>query len=107
MIQEALQGDPGAVARRIAAIERFAVLEVTAEAEELAATYLRTIPLLQSAIRDALHLAIASASGVDYLATWNCARIACAQVKQAIRHQSDALGLDTPTICTPEEMLGE
>ncbi len=106
VIQEASQGDSAAVAQRLAALEGFAVLSITSEAEQLAATYLANIPLLESAIRDALHLAVASVSGMEYLATWNCAHIARAEVRQAVRRQNDELGLDTPTICTPEELLG-
>ena len=106
VIQEAAQGDPRAVEKRLEAIRHFSILEITAEAEALAAKYLRRIPILRKAVRDALHLAIAVSSGMDYLVTWNCAHIARAEVRRALEGINDEDSIATPTICTPEELLG-
>ncbi|MFO7898075.1 MAG: type II toxin-antitoxin system VapC family toxin [Planctomycetota bacterium] len=107
VVEEVSAGDTDPVARRLEAIDRFEVLETTPTAEQLATRYLERIPILESAVRDAFHLAIASASMMDYLVTWNCAHIARAEVRQAVRRENEALRLEPVTICTPEELLGE
>ena len=107
VLQEASQGDPEAAKKRLEQIKPFEVLAVSSEAERLADLYLRKIPILKNAIRDALHLAIASAGGMDYLATWNCVHIARGEVRKALERVNDDESIGTPTICTPEELLGE
>ena len=106
VIQEALRGDPEAAKRRTEAITLFPVLEILPEAERLAGIYLRKIPILKEALRDALHLAIASAHGMDYLVTWNCTHIARGEVRKVLEQINDLEGIVTPTICTPEELTG-
>jgi hypothetical protein len=54
-----------------------------------------------------MHLAIASVHGVDYLVTWNCTHLANALVRRALAETNSSMGLVTPIICTPEEMLEE
>lgn len=106
VIGEASRGDPEAAQKRLSLMQEFPVLTITEEARRLAAVYLQEIPFLIAAERDALHLAIASAAGIDYLATWNCTHIARGQVKKAVERVNDEQEVGTPTICTPEELLG-
>ena len=74
--------------------------------ESLANTYLERLSLPGKAVRDAAHLAFACAHELDYLLTWNCAHIANAQVRRHLRVINLTLGFQTPTICTPEELMG-
>lgn len=106
VVQEASQGDELAAKRRIEVISNFSVLKMTEESETLAALYLQEILILQGALRDSLHLAIATAHGMDYLLTWNCMHIARGEVKKALEKINARQGIATPTICTPEELLG-
>lgn len=55
---------------------------------------------------DALHLALASFHGCDFLLTWNCVHLANANKFQHIRRVNTLLGLKTPAIVTPLELLG-
>lgn len=103
--EEIARGDTDAVDRRLAAIERFPVLAVTDEATELAAVYLQDMTLPERASADALHLALATLNGMDYLLTWNCRHIARGSVKRALPLINAARGFGSPTICTPEELL--
>ena len=56
---------------------------------------------------DALHIAVATVSGVDYLLTWNCRHIANPEIQRCIAEYLEQIGLFLPFICTPEELLGE
>jgi hypothetical protein len=105
VVEEASAGDPEAAQRRQEAMKGFAILDITPDAERLAAAYLRAIPVLAGSARDALHVAIASSSGMDYLLTWNCAHIASAPVRRAVAEVNDFESTPTPTICTPEELM--
>lgn len=54
---------------------------------------------------DALHLAIASFHGCDFLLTWNCKHLANANKFAHIRRINTLLGLFVPTLTTPFELL--
>ena len=56
---------------------------------------------------DALHLALASLHNCDYLVTWNCRHLANANKFKHIREINRRLGLKTPDLVTPLELLGE
>jgi hypothetical protein len=100
-------GDPVAAKRRLAAIQGIPILEVSKEAGELAKIYIRELPLPNSALTDALHMAIASVNAIDFLVTWNCRHIARGSVKRSLPGINAALGLTCHTNCTPEELLYE
>src|ERR1039458_6653100 len=59
-LAEAARGDTEQAARRLAALAGLPVLPIAAEAELLAADFLRTGALPPSARSDAIHLAVAS-----------------------------------------------
>ncbi len=63
------------------------------------------MPLPAKASVDALHIAVATVHGVDYLVTWNCTHIANAALRQRIERICRSLGYQPPTICTPQELL--
>ena len=102
--EEVRRGDPNAAQRRLAAIGEY---PITDEAIEFAAMYLRELPLPESAGADALHLALATLNGMDYLLTWNCRHIARGSIKRALPIINATRGFASPTICTPEELLYE
>jgi hypothetical protein len=43
----------------------------------------------------------------DYLLTWNCKHIANAQMQKTVAEICRAAGYEPPTICTPEELMGD
>jgi hypothetical protein len=51
-------------------------------------------------------MAVASHYSIDYLVSWNCKHIVNAVITGKIRKANEALGLNTPQICTPEELFG-
>ena len=103
--QEAAMGDPDAVRARLSTLASLATLDAAAEAEGLAETLVRTAAVPQAAIRDAAHIAIAAANGVEYLVTWNFRHIANAVARPLIEAACRRAGFDPPTICTPEELM--
>lgn len=105
VIAECSAGDPTAVQERADRLVGIPVLDVPDEAEELAATLLEQVPLPDKAEVDALHIAIASVNGIDYLLTWNCAHIANAALQTRIQAIIRAAGLEPPTICTPQQLM--
>lgn len=107
VLQEAGAGDANAATRRLAVIERLPVLHMSDEAIELATEIMRATRLPKKANADALHIALASTHGMDYLVSWNCRHIANALLRGRIDAACRALGLEPPAICTPEEILGD
>jgi hypothetical protein len=69
VIQEAQAGDPEAAARRIAGLQDIPLLTLSAEAAGLAQALIAQGPLPDTAVVDALHIAIAAVNGMHYLLT--------------------------------------
>ncbi|MBI2431594.1 MAG: type II toxin-antitoxin system VapC family toxin [Candidatus Hydrogenedentes bacterium] len=105
VIDEIAKGDPDAARLRLAAVSEFDILKVTQDAIELGPVYLKRIPLPAKASADAVHLAVAVLNGMDYFVTWNCRHFTRGSVIRALPIVNGALGLSTPTICTPEELM--
>ena len=106
VVQECKAGDPDAAARRLAALEGLTVLELIPEAQALAISLVREVPLPTRAATDALHIAVAAVNGIAYLVTWNCAHIANATLRPRIEAICRGAGYEPPVICTPLELLG-
>jgi len=106
VLDEAGDGDSLAAGRRLGALERLPLLAVTPEAHELAGRLLRQCRLPSRAATDAVHIAIATVHGMDYLLTWNCTHLANAEIVPMVRAVCENAGYICPTICTPEELMG-
>jgi hypothetical protein len=98
-------GDADAAALRLAALDGLPVLAQTKEAETLADTLLREVPLPAKAAADALHIAVAAVNGMAYLLTWNCAHIANATLRPRIEAVCRQSGYEPPVICSPKELV--
>ena len=105
--QEANGGDPEAAKRRVTVIEGLPELDVSEEAELLAAQLLADAAIPEKAKTDALHIAVATVHGIDYLLTWNCKHIANAVMRPKIEAICRAFGYEPPVICTPLELMEE
>jgi len=105
VIEEASAGDPRAAQRRLEILEDLPELDITDEARALAKELLAGVPLPRQAEVDALHIAVATAHGADYLLTWNCRHIANAALRHRIETVCRSQGLEPPIICTPLELM--
>ncbi len=106
VLEEASQGDPQAARARLELLDALPVLAATPRVEEVANVYFAELGLPDRVVRDAAHLAFAVVYEVEYLLMWNCAHIANAEIRRRLQALNARLGLHTPTICTPEELLG-
>jgi len=102
---EASSGDPEAAKRRLAIIDDLPELDISEQAEALAAQLLASAALPEKAKTDALHIAVATVHGIDYLLTWNCKHIANAALRPKIESVCRAAGYEPPIICTPLELM--
>ena len=107
VVQEAGDGDPRAVARRLTALRGIPMLAAVPGALAVAHALRDRGPIPARAEADAMHIAIAAAHGVEYLLTWNCTHIANAQMRPAIERLCREAGFEPPILCTPEELLGD
>ena len=103
--EEAGSGDPDAVRVRLTLLASLALLDATAEAQELAERLVSASAVPEAAMRDAAHIAIAAANGIEYLVTWNFRHIANAVTRPQIESVCRQAGFESPVICTPEELM--
>ena len=80
VVEEAMAGDPEAAKKRLAILKKFSHLDLSATVEKMAQVYVEKLKIPPKALRDAVHLAVASVHRVDYLVTWNCSHIANGEV---------------------------
>jgi len=106
-IDEASNGDQDAAQKRLAVLRTLPLLVINKEAQELAQSLLKAHAMPYKAADDAMHIALATVYGLDYLLTWNCKHIANAEFQKRIVEISQALNYTTPIICTPIELMGE
>lgn len=107
VIDEASAGDPDAARRRLEMMVNVPLLNPGANVHALADELMKRVPLPPKAAADALHIAIATINGMDYLLTWNCTHIANAALRPNIEAVCRENGYEPPVICTPEELLKE
>ena len=105
VVDECAAGDSEAAAERLEKIKDVPLLDVTDDVIGLAGALLARVPLPEKAQVDALHVAVATVNGVQYLLTWNCKHIANALLRPRIESVCRELGYEPPSICTPQEIM--
>ena len=107
VIQEASAGDKTAAGQRLQALEGIPELKLSEEIVVLAEKLVKDGSLPPNAVEDALHIAIATLNGIDYLLTWNFKHLANATMRYKIEGVCRLLGYEPPVICTPQELMEE
>ena len=105
VLRECQAGDKIAGQSRMEYLRDLQVLDESPEVTALARGFIELIPLPQRAVLDAMHIAIATCHGMDYLLTWNCAHIANAMFRSKIVEICHSFDKEAPVICTPEELM--
>jgi predicted nucleic acid-binding protein len=106
VVEEAKTGDAEAARKRLTAISGLPILEINNAAEELAKRLVDEELIPETSAEDALHIALATVHGMDFLLTWNFRHINNAEMKAKIRAAIEAVGYECPIICSPEELGG-
>jgi len=107
VLDEIRRGDSVAASERLNMVSEIPLLTIGPDVESLALVYQAKLVLPEKALRDTLHLAVASIHAVDYLITWNCKHIANAHIRRQLAEINDSEGIHTPIVCTPEELLDD
>jgi predicted nucleic acid-binding protein len=107
VVQEASMGDAAMAQKRLEGLQAIPLLDVNEDAEKLAQRLIVDGLLPKKAAVDALHIAVATVHGMDYLLTWNCKHIANAERQNKVATVCRESGFEPPVICTPEELSGD
>ena len=107
VLRECGAGDPDAAKKRLTVLNDVPLILITEQALDIANSLIAKGIISAKASEDALHIAIATVNGVDYLLTWNCRHIANPEIQRGIAAHLEEIGLSLPFICTPEELLGD
>lgn len=107
VLEEISAGEPVLAAKRLHVLEDVAVLRLTSGIIETAASLVKEGAIPPKASVDALHIAIATVYQCEFLLTWNCRHIANAEIQRTLRRILRRQGLESPAICTPEELMGD
>ena len=106
VINEASSGDAKAAEERLSVLDGIPLPDINSEVENLAKSLISEKALPVKAATDALHIAVASVHGINYLLSWNCRHIANAEMQEVIGKVCEKNGCRRPIICIPEELLG-
>jgi len=105
VFQEAGRGDPEQARMRLAAITKFAMLDIDNEARLLAEKIIAKKGIPSQYPEDALHIAVAAVNGIEVIVTWNFAHLNNPFTRNKVRKIVESEGYSCPEICSPDELL--
>jgi hypothetical protein len=107
VIAEAAAGDAIFSEKRQAALSELPLVSGGTQSAKLADDLMSHRLFPPNARSDALHLAIATCAGVDYLLTWNYRHLANAVILRQVEDFLRQHRLKLPRVCTPEELMAQ
>ena len=107
VLEEIERGDFATREDCIRLVAPLPMLAVEPPVLDIVEAYIRHRVMPADPAGDALHLATATYHRCDFLVTWNCKHLANANKFGHIRRVNGLLGLLTPALVTPLELLGE
>jgi hypothetical protein len=105
VVEEISRGDSRAAQNRVDSIKNFPLLDLPDDVFDLAKRYLKEVHIPRKSQLDAFHISAAVVNGMDYILSWNFHHITNVFVKENIRRINERIGVETPIICTPEELI--
>ena len=94
VLNEVAQGDTEIAVQRMELLRGVPSLELNQAVRDLASQFLTRSNLPPKAHIDAIHIAVATVHGLDYLLTWNCKHIANAQIQRKLAEISFDFGYE-------------
>lgn len=91
----------------LALFSQLPVEDITDAIAAIAEAYIAHKLIPNDPTGDSMHLAVASYHNCDFLVTWNCKHLANANKFGHIRRVNGILGLMSPSLVTPLELLAE
>ncbi|MFH1392345.1 MAG: type II toxin-antitoxin system VapC family toxin [bacterium] len=91
--------------KTIQLLNKFKILKITSEIENLAGNYLKSQIVPKSHPIDALHLACATFYEIDFLVTWNITHMANPNKRKKLTEFNKSADLFIPQLTTPEELI--
>lgn len=107
VLNEAGKGDSTAAKKRMEALSGISVVVPTDAMRDLALIFIAEHGIPPKAADDALHLAVATVSRVQYLLTWNMKHLCNPSQKERLHGICQSAGYPSPLICTPFDLLAE
>ena len=107
VLEEAADGDADMAQGRLKLLTGVPLLDISERVADLADELVQSAILPPLASQDAIHIAASSVHRMQYLLTWNCKHIANPHLRERMRACFSRHGIDLPTICTPEEFIGD
>ena len=106
LFDEAARGDETAARKRLEVLGEVSLVPLTRDMELIAVRLLAATAVPSTGYEDAVHIAAATVSGMDYLLTWNCRHVANDATMPKIYKVCADANCRSPVICTPDQ-LGE
>jgi hypothetical protein len=106
VVLELERGDYAARAETVALIDNVTILGVVEPIRDTVHAYITHLLMPRDPGGDAIHLALASYYKCDFLLTWNCSHLANPNKYPHILRVNAMLGLYTPQLVTPMQLLG-
>lgn len=104
-LDEVFKGESAMAQARLALLAAIPLLTVTDQVIDLAERLVSQGIVPAKAASDAIHIAVASVHGIDYLVTWNFKHIANPFLRERLHHAVAEAALALPVMCSPEELL--
>lgn len=107
VVEELSAGSQTQKKEKLRLIESLEMLATTNEVLDIANIYISRFVMPNDISGDALHLALASYYRCDILLTWNCRHLANYKKAEHIKKVNALLGIATPSLLTPLELMGD
>jgi len=105
VVDELNYGNHPKQAEKVEFIQKLNFLPITSEVIEIVEIYISRKVMPADPKGDALHVALASYHKCDILISWNCRHIVNYHKFEHLRKINTLLGLNTPMLVTPLELL--
>jgi predicted nucleic acid-binding protein len=105
VVEELNYGDHPFKTEKLEFIQKLNFLPITSEVIEIVEIYIARQVMPNDPKGDALHVALATYHQCDILVSWNCRHIVNYRKFEHLRKVNTLLGLNTPMLMTPLELL--